>query len=256
MSAIHESAARGYAKSVDAFVRGRPEYPEALEGWLRDGIGLGPGKAVLDLGAGTGKFTKRLAATGARVIAVEPVAEMLAALEAALPIVETHRASADALPLASASLDAVFCAQAFHWFASAAVLDEIHRVLKPGGWLGLVWNVQDEHIDWVAKLKVIMSPYEAGVPRFRHGAWRRVFPHAGFAPLEALEFPHFHRGPPEQVIVERVLSVSFIAALAPEEQRRVAHELRALIASHPDLRGKDEVTMPYVTNVFVCRRQG
>ena len=254
MNPIHDSAARGYAKSVQAFVRGRPEYPEALVGWLRQGIGLAPGKVALDLGAGTGKLTKRLVATGARVIAVEPVPEMLAALSAALPQVEAHRASAAELPLPDRSVDAVVCAQAFHWFASAAALDEIHRVLKPGGWLGLIWNVQDERIDWVARLAVIISPYEAGVPRYRHGEWRHHFPHAGFGPLEELHFPHVHRGPAEEVIVERILSVSFIAALPREDHDRVAAELRALVASHPELRGKKEVTLPYVTTVFASRR--
>jgi len=255
MSSIHESAARGYAKSVDAFVRGRPEYPEAIDGWLATTLGLGPGKVALDLGAGTGKFTKRLAASGARVIALEPVPEMLAALKAGLPEVDAREGVADAMPLADGSVDAVVSAQAFHWFASAAVLDEIHRVLRPRGWLGLIWNVQDESLDWVARLARIIAPYEAGVPRYRSGNWRRVFPHAGFGPLEEWRFPHAHRGPAEQVIVERILSVSFVAALSREDHARVAAELRALIASHPSLRDKTEVTLPYVTTVFACRRE-
>ena len=242
MSSIHASAARGYAKSVDAFVRGRPEYPQAIDGWLATTLGLGPGKVALDLGAGTGKFTKRIAASGARIIALEPVPEMLAALKAGLPEVDAREGVADAMPLADGSVDAVVSAQAFHWFASAAVLDEIHRVLRPRGWLALIWNVQDESLDWVARLARIIAPYEAGVPRYRSGNWRRVFPHA-------------HRGPAEQVIVERILSVSFVAALPREDHARVAAELRALIASHPSLRDKTEVTLPYVTTVFACRRE-
>ena len=108
----------------------------------------------------------------------------------------------------------IVCAQAFHWFANPAALAEIHRVLKPGGMLGLIWNVRDESVAWVAALTRIMAPYEAGVPRYHSQEWRRLFPAEGFGPLRERHFPNSHSGPAEEVIVERILSVSFIAALA------------------------------------------
>ena len=75
--AVHRAAAAGFARGAEDYVRGRPDYPDAVRGWLRDDVQLGPGKVAVDLGAGTGKFTPYLLATDARVIAVEPVAQML-----------------------------------------------------------------------------------------------------------------------------------------------------------------------------------
>ena len=107
-------------------------------------MGLGSGRRVLDLGAGTGKFTKYLLATGAEVVAVEPVVAMRERLTAAFPRVRALSGQAEAIPLGDATVDAVVCAQAFHWFATPAALAEIVRVLRPGGQLGLIWNVRDE----------------------------------------------------------------------------------------------------------------
>jgi ubiquinone/menaquinone biosynthesis C-methylase UbiE len=137
----------------------------------------------MDLGAGTGKFTPLLVATGASVVAVEPVDAMRAQLLSNLPTVTALAASAQALPLADASVDAVLCAQAFHWFATPAALREIGRVLKVGGKLGLVWNVRDESVDWVAAITRIIAPYEGDTPRFHTGEWRRLFPSERFSQL-------------------------------------------------------------------------
>ena len=116
--AIHESAAKGFAAGADAYERGRPEYsPEAIER-LAGELGIGPGSRVLDLAAGTGKLTRQLAATGAELVAVEPIAEMRAKLIAALPQVEAVEGTAEAIPLPNHSVDAVVVGQAFHWFDS------------------------------------------------------------------------------------------------------------------------------------------
>lgn len=136
---IHPAAADGYRTGADTYVRGRPDYPPQVADWLTGTLGLNADKTVIDLGAGTGKFTGRLVATGAQVIAVEPVPEMLEKLSAALPDVLAVSGTATDLPLPNASVDVVVCAQAFHWFASPEALSEIARVLKPGGklaWCG------------------------------------------------------------------------------------------------------------------------
>src|SRR4051812_24312774 len=141
MRDLHPAAAKGFTRGTDAYVRGRPDFPPAAIDWLLGDLALGPGKTVIDLGAGTGKFTRLLIETGAVVIAVEPSATMLERLARDLPGVAALRGTAQAIPLTEASIDAVVCAQAFHWFASAAALAEIRRVLKPGGMLGLIWNI-------------------------------------------------------------------------------------------------------------------
>ncbi|MBA8877320.1 class I SAM-dependent methyltransferase [Phyllobacterium myrsinacearum] len=252
MSTIHQAAAVGFAAKADSYVRGRPDYPPALDAWLRDELDLEPGKTVVDLGAGTGKFTLRLMTTGAAVIAIEPVAEMLQKLSERYPEITAKAGTAESIPLADASVDAVVCAQAFHWFATAAALTEIHRVLKPGGSLGLVWNTRDERIPWVAKLADIFAPYEGDTPRHYTGEWKKPFPFNGFSVLREHHFSNSHIGAPEDVIVNRVLSTSFIAALPPEKQEQVAAEVRSLIAHEPSLNGKTEVTLPYDTAAYSC----
>lgn len=247
---VHHSAAAGYKTAADTYVRGRPDYPPQVADWLTRTLGLDAETAVVDLGAGTGKFTGQLIATGAQVIAVEPVPQMLEKLAAAFPDVLAVSGTAMDLPLPDASVDVVMCAQAFHWFASGEALTEIARVLKPGGKLGLVWNLRDTRVNWVPRLDAIVNALEGDTPRFYTGDWRRAFPHAAFGPLQEQQFSHGHTGSPEDVIFNRVRSTSFVAALSAVERARVDEQIRALIADEPELRGQDVVTVPYVTAAF------
>jgi len=251
---VHHAAATGFAAAAAAYQESRPDYPAALADWLRDELGLGPRRVALDLGAGTGKFTPLLSATGARLVAVEPVAAMRAELVAAHPDIEALAGEAERLPLADASVDAIVCAQSFHWFARPAALTEMRRVLKPGGALGLVWNVRDERVAWVAALTKILDRHQGDAPRHESGRWRDVFPFPGFTPLSERRFAYEHVGAAERVIVERAMSVSFIAALLADEQARVADEVRALIAATPSLAGHATIAFPYVTHAHACRR--
>ena len=253
MSEVHATAAQGYGQGAQVYARGRPDFPPGALEWLVKDLGLDAGKTAIELGAGTGKFTKLLTQSGATVIAVEPVAAMLAQLASDLPDVRTLRASAQALPLADASADVVVCAQSFHWFASHEALAEIHRVLKPGGLLGLIWNVRDASIGWIAELSEIYSPFEGDAPRHEDGEWRTVFPAPGFGPLLEKSVTHAHTGSTEQVIVDRTASISFVAALPEPQRQSLLEDVRALIARTPELAGKPAVSMPYVTKMYWCR---
>ncbi|MGP6429739.1 MULTISPECIES: class I SAM-dependent methyltransferase [unclassified Pseudomonas] len=253
---VHHAAASGYKTAADTYVKGRPDYPPAVSEWLTGTLGLDGHKTVIDLGAGTGKFTGRLVATGAQVIAVEPVAQMLEKLSLAWPQVLAVSGTATGLPLPDASVDAVVCAQAFHWFASTEALDEIARVLKPGGKLGLIWNLRDTRIDWVPKLDAIVNALEGDTPRFYTGEWRKAFPHPAFGPLQAQHFQHGHTGSPEDVIFNRVRSTSFIAALSDQQRAKIDEQIAQLIAGEPQLRGREVVTVPYETAAFVAVKNG
>ena len=105
-------------------------------------------------------------------------------------------------------------------------------------------------MDWVAELTHIVAPYEGSTPRFHTGEWRRAFADAPFGPLQLREFSYLHVGPPEQVIVARTLSISFIAALPAEQKARVEQRLQELIATHPALKGQAEVAFPYRTEAY------
>ncbi len=172
-----------------------------------------------------------------------------------LPGVAARDGTAEAMPVETGTADAITCAQAFHWFASEAALAEVHRVLRPGGRLGLVWNVRDESVDWVARLTEIITPYEGDAPRFHTGDWRRAFAVSRYFELPPpSRFVHEHVGRPQEVIVDRFLSVSFIAALSPQRKADVERQLRELIATHPALRGRDRLALPYVTEAYCCLR--
>ncbi|MBE9126100.1 MULTISPECIES: class I SAM-dependent methyltransferase [unclassified Coleofasciculus] len=151
-SSIHNAAAQGFQIAATAYERGRPEYPQEAVHFLLETLDISPEKTVLDLGAGTGKFTRLLTCAGAKLIAVEPVEGMRRQFSSLLPGIEIMFGTAESIPLASASVDVVLVAQAFHWFQGKSSLQEIHRVLKPGGWLGLIWNVRDESVEWVISL--------------------------------------------------------------------------------------------------------
>jgi SAM-dependent methyltransferase len=251
---LHRTAALGFQAGAAVYASGRPDYPRALAGWLAGALGLAAGRTALDLGAGTGKFLPQLLQTGAHVIAVEPVEAMRETLSRAHPEVEARSGTAEVIPVADSALDAIVCAQSFHWFDNAKTLAEMRRTLKPGGRLGLVWNVRDESIGWVAALSRMIEPYEGDAPRFASGRWRGIFPAEGFSSLEETRFPHSHIGPPERVIVERMLSTSYIAALPKAKRAEIAAEVRELISATPELAGRDFVSYPYMTSAFACQK--
>jgi SAM-dependent methyltransferase len=252
---IHEAAALGFAQAPEAYERGRPSYPPKAVAFLARALRLEPGRAVLDLAAGTGKLTRLLAPTGARLVAVEPVAAMRAKLADSLPAARVLAGRAESIPLEDASLDAVTVAQAFHWFEGDVALAEIHRVLAPGGRLGLVWNVRDERVRWVARLTEIIEPHRGWAPGYRKSAWREAFARAAlFSPLVRKEFRLDHHLAPEDVVA-RVASVSFIAALPGAARAGVLEQVRELLADDPGTRGRSTVVLPYRTEVYWCERR-
>ncbi|WP_456027217.1 methyltransferase domain-containing protein [Pseudomonas capeferrum] len=254
MTGVHTSAQQGFSAQAVTYAQGRPDYPRQLTGWLTDALHIDAQSTVIDLGAGTGKFTRLLSTLAPTLVAVEPVEAMGAQLNKLLPDVRLVNGTAESIPLETAVADAVVCAQAFHWFSTEAALAEIHRVLKPDGRLGLVWNVRDESVDWVAAITDIITPYEGDTPRFHTGRWREAFTGEYFSAPEMTCFAYQHVGSPQEVIMDRFLSVSFIAALPAAEKARVTAQLQALIDTHPALRGRDTVAFPYQTQAYVCQR--
>jgi SAM-dependent methyltransferase len=238
-------ATRGFELAADAYERGRPDYPAAAIEWLVERLDLGPGRSVLDLAAGTGKLTRLLVPSGAEVTAVEPIAEMRAKIENARAIEGT----AEAIPFPDASVDAVTVGQAFHWFRAEEALVEIHRVLRPGGGVALVWNTRDEREPLHAAVSEIIRPLEGGVPRRHKRDWREVVDESGlFTPCERTTFDHEQLAD-EDGFVERFTSISFVAAAPPEARAEVEARLRDLAheAGTP-------IRLPYLTELYVAFR--
>jgi SAM-dependent methyltransferase len=236
----------GYARSAAEYERGRPGYPAAAVEFLAAKLRLGPGRTVVDLAAGTGKLTRPLLASGAEVIAVEPVAEMRAALPAAARAVD---GTAEQMPLEAGSVDAVVVAQAFHWFDGDAALAEIHRVLRPGSSLALVWNRRRMDDPVNQAIEELLAPYRGHMSAMRTGSWRVAFERTRlFGPLDQRVFPN------EQFLdadglADRIASVNFIAKLDETERTKVVEAARAVAGAGPVTIGQD-------TEVQVTERLG
>ena len=241
MSHVHETAARGFAVSAEAYELGRPDYPRAA----LEPLGLSPGVEVLDLAAGTGKLTRRLVESGATVTAVEPVAEMRAALPDSVGALE---GTAEAIPAEDGSVDLVTVAQAFHWFDGDAALAEIHRVLRAGGKLAVIWNRRVEDAAVNLAIDRLVDPYRQHTPTHRGEAWRAAFDRTTlFGPLEEHVFAN-NQVVDEEGLAARICSISFIACLPELERVRVLVRARELTAG-------GTVTVPYRTEVLVGERR-
>jgi SAM-dependent methyltransferase len=231
----HEAHANSFGPVADIYDRGRPSYPGAALDWL---LPTGSPR-VIDLGAGTGKLTRALHDRGLPVTAVEPSPGMLAQLGRSVPGVPAVQGSAESIPLPSSSFDAVLVAQAWHWVDPARAVPEVARVLAPGGRLGLLWNVRDDRADWVRRLDEIIgnrdrvSDLEATVG-------------PPFGPVERASFEWVHRTGPE-ALIDLVASRSAVILLPADERAALLREVRQLMATHPDLVGRTEFDLPYVT---------
>ena len=244
---VHESAQQGFSREAEAYERGRPAYPSQATGWLVSQLGLARGRVVVDVGAGTGKLTRELLPAGACVTAVEPVAEMRAVLERELAGVEVLSGTAESLPLEDATADAIVVGQAFHWFDAPQALAEFHRVLRPGGRLGLVWNVRDRRQELQRAIDEITEPLRGDTPAQAAGAWREGLAQTGlFRRSGKREFP-FALELDRDTFVDRIGSISFIAALEGEQREAVLERVRMLAAAHPE-------PWAYVTEVYVYER--
>jgi SAM-dependent methyltransferase len=253
---VHEESRLGFgtARAVAAYERGRPGYPAEAVAELVRVLGIGPGATVLDLAAGSGKLTRQLLPAGAVLVAVEPSQAMRERLAAAVPAVRVLEGTAEAIPLPDGSLDAVTVGQAFHWFDGPRAVAELHRVLRPGGRVGLVWNVRDESVPWMARVTAIIDRHAGDTPRYRDGRWRPAFDAStGFTPLRVRRFRHRHELHRE-ALLDRFASISFVAALPDAARASVLAEIEQVVEAEPSLAGPGPVMVPYRTDLFFSER--
>ena len=247
MSELQHPDSRSFELVADVYERARPEYPPEAVAWIAEELDLRPGRTVVDLGAGTGKLTRSLVGTGAHVIAVEPGEAMLAQLRAVLPDVEALRGGAEAIPLADQSVDAITVGQAFHWFRHEEAVPELHRVLRPGGGLALIWNSRDQARPLQREISELIEPFfppnrphvSSSVPALTAGGL--------FSDPVERRF-HFAQRLDADALVARIASVSFVASAPADRRAELERELREIVAA-----GGGEVDFAYETEVYVSR---
>jgi SAM-dependent methyltransferase len=252
---VHGTAARGFTAGAEAYERARPGYPADAVTVIIERLDLRPGRTVLELGAGTGKLTRLLGPSGARILALEPVGAMRSKLLEIVPGVELIDGTAEAIGLPAASVDAVAVAQAFHWFDGDRALLEIHRVLRPEGHLLLAWNRRDESVPWVRAVGDLIRTLAAGEPQVRDNAWRQALDRCAlFGPWQSVTFPHA-QSLTRDGILDRVASVSYVAAAEPAARAEVLAGVLAVLEDDPATAGREAVDLPYGTEVMWAARR-
>jgi SAM-dependent methyltransferase len=241
--AVWQQRRRSFGSVAAGYAALRPSYPADAVAFL---VGE-RSRRVLDLGAGTGLLTGVLLAAGHEVVAVDPAEGMLAELHARHPGVAAVVGAAEAVPLPGATVDAVVAGQAAHWFQPAAAAAEMRRLLRPGGVVGLVWNTRDEQVPWVGALGRVLAAESRD-----HEADQRVVDDVARelgARVERVGSGIVQRVTPEQV-VGGIATRSYVATMDEAHRTAFLGEVRDLLATHPDTRGREVVELPYRTDAY------
>ncbi len=239
-----------FGAHADAYERARPEWPEGAARWLVPE----EAKLVVELGAGTGKLTRAVAALGLRVVAVEPDPRMLAVL-CALGL-EGVEGSAEAIPFDDGVADAVVAGSSLHWFELELALPEIRRVLRPGGRFGFAWNHRDDRHPAVARMGEAVYAAQARTrgPRWRSRDWPAELRASGlFRDLEHELFEHVHELPRE-ALRDHLLSYSGVAALPEDERRRVLSGVAAALDADESVSSEGRLRLPFVVTAYRATR--
>jgi SAM-dependent methyltransferase len=249
-----------FGAAAAAYAEHRPGYAEAAVRWAVEPVRDRRPVRVADLGAGTGKLTATLVSLGAEVIAVEPDPQMLAELRRAMPAVRSVPGSAEEIPLPDAGLDAVLAGQAMHWFDMDRALPEIARVLRPGGVLAGLWNVDDDRVGWVAQLAEISKRKSSiTLTRWRDGAGRSRqdrLVEGGSGLFGAAEVGEFGNGQVRTAdsLLATIGTHSHLLVMDEAERAGLLARVRDFLRSRPET-AHGEFTLPMVTVGLRARRR-
>jgi SAM-dependent methyltransferase len=249
---VHPAATQGYGRAADIYARARPSYPGAAVDWLL--AELREPSQVVEVGAGTGKFTAQLVERKIKVLAVEPVAAMRDLLATLGPLVTPLDARAENLPLETGSVDSLVASQSLHWAEVSVALAEFHRVLHPAGAIGLIWNFRDVAVPWQRDLDALLSELRGRAPHSRDGRWERAVKGSAFEPTASKTW-RWSATTDESGVLGRVRSVSYVAALPEDAQRRVDERVLDLLGEHGLNSSETPIEFPYLTEAYVLRRR-
>jgi SAM-dependent methyltransferase len=252
---VAPQAAR-FGEVADRYERVRPLYPDEALAELATRCRLRPGTPVLDLGAGTGKLTRQVTALGADVVAVEPAAGMRRRLEAEVPGISVLDGTAEAIPLADVSVAVVTVGQAFHWFNTRRALDEIARVLRPAGWLALLWNERPES-GWAAELWDLRRQLtDAATGTYPGRGWAEVLDaDERFGPRTSSRHDVLVTTTVDAELADSA-SRSCVYVVDEPRRREVLERLRRFLETHPETVGRQRLTYIRPCTLHLCQRAG
>ncbi len=232
--------AQTFGQAAEEYDRWRPSYPDAAVDWLAPPA---PGR-VVDLGAGTGKLTSLLLARGLTVDAVEPDSRMLDVLARNNPDARCHQTDAASLPFEDGSLDAVLVADAWHWMDNEATITELRRVLRPGGWLGVVWNVVADPVEaWELELAGESASYDRATKGSTDGVRQRLS-YFGDEELELAQFAWTWELTPEHYAAHEA-TTSMLIAMTSDERENHVEEARSDLQRVCDAAGRPAMPIRY-----------
>jgi SAM-dependent methyltransferase len=249
---VHSTARGGYGRAAETYAQSRPSYPDGAVDWLLDGL-CEPAK-VVEVGAGTGKFTAQLVERAVEVLAVEPVRAMRDRLPALGPCVIALDATAERLPFGSASVPALIASQSLHWTDIPAALAEFDRVLVPSGGIGLIWNYRDIEVAWQRDLDTLLTELRGDAPHSRDGRWECAVDASIFSVVSSAAW-RWSVPTDQPGVVARVRSVSYVAVMPEEAQRRVDERVGEILRDHGLDARAEGFGFPYVTEAYIVRRR-
>lgn len=238
-------------RDPERYARGRAAYPPEVVTLVAGELGLAPGAPIVDVGAGTGMLTAPFLEAGFDVLAVEPLPELRTALTVTVGSGRVLTGTAEAIPLPDAAVAAAVCGDAFHWFDRTRAPAELHRVIAPGGGIGVLWRVPrpDAQAPWfgeVARLMEEVRPAHVGYDEHGRGI-AALAEHGGFSEPIRHEVP-FERVTDADGVVAYVASASFIALLEDDHRERLLAEVLAALP-------QGELRVPHLAEVWVSRRR-
>lgn len=236
---------RNFGSIAELYERVRPGYPvEALDWFLPSDARAHGELRIADVGTGTGKLTDALLAPGRQVTAVDPDPGMLAVLSAKHPEVRTVTGTAEQLPFGDATFDVVTFGQSWHWVDPPRGSTEVARILRPGGALGLFWNIRDAREPWVAELADILGHQSADELMLEAGGPVVTEPleFAGvreFAWVSTIDVP---------TLVDLAATHGFVITASETDRHRILDAVAVLGEQVAD--GEGRVRLPYRLYVY------
>lgn len=243
-----------FSSRVENYARYRPGYPSAIVDLLKEECALTPNSMIADVGSGTGKLSELFLANGNTVLGVEPNAAMRAAAESILAGSPTFRSvdgTAESTTLDDASVDFIIAGQAFHWFDVQKAKDEFKRILKPNGWVVVIWN--ERLIDTTAFLRAyeqLLLTYGTDYQDVRHENAEPTM-NEFFAPKQPrfAQFPT-HQTFDSEAIRGRLLSSSYTPVPSSPHFQPMLAELESIFNKYQE---NGLVRFDYDTRVFYER---